>query len=283
MVLTNELSQKVIIAAFLVSFVLVIGSIYLHLQQKHHLGRLNIGDDRIQPTKGVVTLSRDDVLFVPPLVQRAQPSNAIEESRQIIENIEADYSASNSREDYIEAITYPNDDPSSITLTTTKSTESYVMDNDYNAPRFDYPSSESDDYNLNLGVTKNVLNDSCLRCLCKTLNECRPVTCSLYDPCGIYGISISYWMDGGQQLTMDNFNDFDEEDPEKIDYLRCANDDRCAADTVRGYIKRFQRDCNNDGVIDCTDHIALHILGPTGCLNKQLSFLHKLRMSSCIN
>ncbi|XP_073837092.1 uncharacterized protein [Musca autumnalis] len=285
MVLTKELNQKVVIAAILLSFGLIVGSIYLHIRQKHHFGRLNIGDDRVQPTAGVDKLpknkenagnitTRDDIV--------------IQKTKQIIQSIEDDYSSATSKE-------YANDEPyttvaqygdidSAENFDEGTSTDSYVIDNDYtNQYNLEYEYANSKE-NLQTSTVRedSGIMDKCLRCLCKTVSNCSPVKCASKDPCGVYGISKFYWIDGGKQNAKDNLNDYSTEDAEYKDYLRCVNNEKCATDTVKSYLKRYQRDCNNDGVIDCQDYIALHVLGPSGCANAELSTIHRLRMNSCL-
>lgn len=55
MPLTKQQNRRIYITAIVLSFLLIAGSIYLHIRQKHHLGRLSFDRDRdiIKPTKGV--------------------------------------------------------------------------------------------------------------------------------------------------------------------------------------------------------------------------------------
>lgn len=55
MPLTKEKNRRIYITAFVISFLLIVGSIYLHLRQKTHLGRMsfNLDRDRVKPTSGV--------------------------------------------------------------------------------------------------------------------------------------------------------------------------------------------------------------------------------------
>ncbi|XP_061396449.1 uncharacterized protein LOC133332084 [Musca vetustissima] len=247
MVLTKEINQKIVIAAILVSFGLIVGSIYLHIRQKHHFGRLNIGDSRVQPTAGV----------------------GISGNSKEYANDEA-----------YTTMTHFSELDSGENLDEETSTDSYVVDNDYtNNYSIEYSNSNED-----IQTTENEISSKCLQCLCKTVSDCRPVKCATVDPCGIYGISKFYWIDGGKQIANDSKTEYnEEEDDEHRDYLQCVNNDKCATDTVNAYLKRYNRDCNNNGIIECEDYIALHVLGPSGCANRELSIMHKIRMNSCLN
>ena len=64
--------------------------------------------------------------------------------------------------------------------------------------------------------------------------------------CGPYLLSWAYWSDGGQPGG---------------DYATCANNKGCAQQAVQGYMNKWERDCNGDGLIDCTDFAAIHKLG----------------------
>ncbi|KAK9675302.1 Destabilase [Popillia japonica] len=39
----------------------------------------------------------------------------------------------------------------------------------------------------------------------------------------------------------------------------------CSTRTVQGYMRKFKKDCNNDGEINCDDYFAIHFLGGYGC------------------
>lgn len=73
--------------------------------------------------------------------------------------------------------------------------------------------------------------------------------------CGPYQISYTYWAEAGKPGTNQGLRD----------YGKCARDKSCAEQTVRAYFKKFKRDCNKDGLIDCQDMAALHKGGPASC------------------
>lgn len=45
----------------------------------------------------------------------------------------------------------------------------------------------------------------------------------------------------------------------------CLTNRQCADDAVRGYMAKWRKDCNEDGIVDCNDFAALHIAGPNSC------------------
>uniref|UniRef100_A0A1I8N5P1 lysozyme n=1 Tax=Musca domestica TaxID=7370 RepID=A0A1I8N5P1_MUSDO len=274
MVLIKELNQKIVIAAILVSFGLIVGSIYLHIRQKHHFGRLNIGDDRVHPTTGVDIFPKDGD-------DTGSTESVIKSTKQFIQNIEEDYSSANSGE-------YANDESyttmsqyggmnSAEQSDEFTSSDSYVVDNDY---ANDY--STASNVQSFSGNAMDVISDKCLKCLCVTASDCRPVKCQTTDPCGVYGISKLYWIDGGKQVVKDKRSMNNTEEEEHNDYLRCVVNDACAKNTINSYLKRYRRDCNKDGVIDCADFISLHVFGPSGCTYQKFPLIQKFRMNQCL-
>lgn len=73
--------------------------------------------------------------------------------------------------------------------------------------------------------------------------------------CGQYQLSYTYWAEAGKPGNNNGGKD----------YEKCAKDRSCSEQAVRAYFKKFKRDCNNDGLIDCLDMAALHKGGPTSC------------------
>lgn len=88
--------------------------------------------------------------------------------------------------------------------------------------------------------------------------------------CGPFQFSYQYWAESGKPGNSQGIRDFE----------KCARDKQCAEQTVRAYFKKFKRDCNNDGVIDCLDMAALHKAGPSGCNS---SWFFKSRYWSTFN
>ncbi|XP_041981998.1 lysozyme-like isoform X2 [Aricia agestis] len=79
------------------------------------------------------------------------------------------------------------------------------------------------------------------------------------DFCGPFNLSKDYWLDAGQPTLLNN-------DPErKGAFEDCAKDYECAKTIVAGYLEKFVTDCNNDGVIDCLDHMMVNANGRYDC------------------
>ncbi|XP_060658072.1 uncharacterized protein LOC132792652 [Drosophila nasuta] len=110
----------------------------------------------------------------------------------------------------------------------------------------------------------------CLKCIAYTSTLNRSVCGE--NKCGTYGISKLYWQDA---LRLPGIN-------VSQDYESCALDPECGSDIVRGYNEHYARDCNEDGNIECKDHIMLHILGPTGCRTQRMPFIYSKRMDACL-
>ena len=51
----------------------------------------------------------------------------------------------------------------------------------------------------------------------------------------------------------------------EADFRKCVQNRECAESTVKAYIARYTKDCNDDGMIDCIDYAALHKGGPSEC------------------
>ncbi|KAH8397438.1 hypothetical protein KR222_003950 [Zaprionus bogoriensis] len=129
------------------------------------------------------------------------------------------------------------------------------------------PTSAAGLYSEQQGVT-----DACLDCIAATTTQNKPTKCG-ETPCGIYGIHLPYWKDA--LLAVPNAAGAQ-------DYESCVSKGECGAAIVRGYMKSYTRDCNGDGIISCRDQIMLHLLGPTGCLRRDLPAKFHARMSECL-
>lgn len=91
---------------------------------------------------------------------------------------------------------------------------------------------------------------SCLPCLCSASSGCDLKKKCEGDFCGPYLISWNYWSDGGSPGG---------------DFISCTLNRECAEEAIQGYMKKWARDCNGDGVVDCDDFAAIHKLGPHQC------------------
>ncbi|EDV96129.1 uncharacterized protein LOC6557404 [Drosophila grimshawi] len=112
------------------------------------------------------------------------------------------------------------------------------------------------------------LSENCLECIAATATANNPAKCNGH-PCSIYRIYRPYWQDAMGRV-------------DGIDYESCVSEPNCATDTVRAYLASFARDCDGDGLIRCRDHIMLHQLGPTGCMEKPMPATNLWRMSKCL-
>lgn len=88
---------------------------------------------------------------------------------------------------------------------------------------------------------------NCLQCLCQASTGCDLDKQCVGSNCGPYLISWPYWADAGRLGN---------------DYVSCALNPQCAEATVKAYMDKFRRDCNNDGKIDCEDYAIIHKFGP---------------------
>lgn len=95
---------------------------------------------------------------------------------------------------------------------------------------------------------------SCIRNVTTILGIDTSKRCETYY-CGQYQISYTYWAEAGKPGNNQGLRD----------YEKCAREKSCAEQTVRAYFKKFKKDCNNDGHIDCLDMAALHKGGPNSC------------------
>ncbi|KAI5637581.1 destabilase domain-containing protein [Phthorimaea operculella] len=95
------------------------------------------------------------------------------------------------------------------------------------------------------------------------------------DVCGLFHITWPYWADAGKPTLPGKGPDSPDDagkptlpgkGPDSPDaYSSCAIDPFCAAQTVQGYMRKFSKDCNGDGRIDCYDYIRIHQKGGYGC------------------
>uniref|UniRef100_A0A1B0BRB0 lysozyme n=1 Tax=Glossina palpalis gambiensis TaxID=67801 RepID=A0A1B0BRB0_9MUSC len=77
--------------------------------------------------------------------------------------------------------------------------------------------------------------------------------------------------DNGRSMTNQN-----------TEYVTCARNRICSEQTINSYMQRYSRDCNQDGIIDCQDYIALQMLGQNGCMRQQMSATHISLMNECL-
>ncbi|GAB0093981.1 Lysozyme [Sergentomyia squamirostris] len=103
------------------------------------------------------------------------------------------------------------------------------------------------------------LSDICLGCICEAMSGCNRAAPCDGNVCGLFKITHPYWVDAGKPVQTGDT-------PEATGaFGNCVTEPFCAGRTVQNYMARFAQDCNKDGTIDCTDHLAVHILGGYGC------------------
>lgn len=95
---------------------------------------------------------------------------------------------------------------------------------------------------------------NCIRNVSSIMNIDTSKRCENYF-CGPYQLSYTYWSEAGKPGNNQGARD----------YEKCARDKTCAEQTVRAYFKKYKRDCNGDGIIDCRDMAAMHKGGPQSC------------------
>lgn len=103
------------------------------------------------------------------------------------------------------------------------------------------------------------LNTACLNCLCYVSTMCDMANGCVGGYCGPYNISKVYWVDAGKVVLPDD-------DPERNHaWEDCARSYPCAQRMIRGYLQRFGKDCNSDGVTNCFDYMMVNGNGGYGC------------------
>ncbi|RWS29845.1 Destabilase-like protein [Leptotrombidium deliense] len=100
----------------------------------------------------------------------------------------------------------------------------------------------------------NVVSTECMKCLCEASSFCNVNTHCIKGYCGPYLISQNYWIDAGKVGK---------------DFVRCSTNKTCAEELVQNYMRKYYKDCNNDGVVDCDDFAAIHKMGPD-CLTSSI-------------
>ncbi|XP_061379210.1 lysozyme-like [Danaus plexippus] len=109
------------------------------------------------------------------------------------------------------------------------------------------------------GVFIPNLSEGCYRCLCHVSTLCQLSNECKGGYCGPFNISRVYWVDAGKVTLPDD-------DPDRNNAWRdCARDYYCAKKIIEGYLQRFAKDCNGDGVTDCYDYMMINGNGGYGC------------------
>ncbi|CAH0720503.1 unnamed protein product, partial [Brenthis ino] len=114
-------------------------------------------------------------------------------------------------------------------------------------------------FNYCTGVFLPNLSEACYKCLCYVSTRCDLSHECTKGYCGPYNISRVYWVDAGM-VTLPH------DDPERNHaWEDCARSFPCAKRIIEGYLAKFARDCNDDGVTDCYDYMMINGNGGYGC------------------
>lgn len=99
------------------------------------------------------------------------------------------------------------------------------------------------------------IDAACLSCICYATTKCdEHFTCSQGE-CGIYRINKLYWEEAGSPKLVGD----DKTTPDA--FKRCVLNPHCAGITLTGYVSKYIKDCNGDGVVNCYDYMATHFIG----------------------
>ncbi|XP_025204821.1 lysozyme 1-like [Melanaphis sacchari] len=103
------------------------------------------------------------------------------------------------------------------------------------------------------------IDNECLKCICEGVGFCNPKMACQGKVCGMFGLTREYWIDAGRPITSGT------KTGDKDAYEKCAQNPYCAKQSVINYMKKFYEDCNGDGIVDCYDYGAIHMLGGYRC------------------
>ena len=138
-----------------------------------------------------------------------------------------------------------------------------------------------------LDIYLSNLNATCLRCICVGLTNCDVLRGCENEYCGKstkpinqtpilknisslgpFYISRIYWADAGKVV-------FPDDNPNRENaYSDCASDYPCASKIITNYMIKYAKDCNEDGVIDCSDYDVIHLNGFANCDKKLETLSH---------
>ncbi|KAI4457170.1 destabilase-related [Holotrichia oblita] len=117
---------------------------------------------------------------------------------------------------------------------------------------------------------------ACLICICEAMTGCDMTKKCSESNCGPFWISRSYWLNGETPTVRYEGPD------SSTAYVNCRKDMFCSTRTVQGYMRKFKQDCNSDGVVDCDDYFAIHLLGGSDC-TKELQEPEATKYKTYIN
>ncbi|KRT81214.1 hypothetical protein AMK59_6097, partial [Oryctes borbonicus] len=103
------------------------------------------------------------------------------------------------------------------------------------------------------------LTPKCLNCLCHAATGCDMRLGCVKGYCGPYKISRLFWIDGGREVLP-------EDDAERAGAFEdCALQPQCAQRIITNYLEKYARDCNSDGLTNCTDYLMINFNGGYQC------------------
>ncbi|XP_046969446.1 lysozyme-like [Vanessa cardui] len=109
------------------------------------------------------------------------------------------------------------------------------------------------------GVFIPNLTEACYRCLCHVSTRCLTSHECTGGYCGPFNISKVYWIDSGKVTLPDD-------DPIRSHaWEDCARSYYCSKRIIEGYLEKFGKDCNGDGVTNCFDYMMINGNGGYGC------------------
>nr|XP_026495999.1 lysozyme-like isoform X1 [Vanessa tameamea] len=109
------------------------------------------------------------------------------------------------------------------------------------------------------GVFIPNLTEACYRCLCHVSTRCLTSHECTAGYCGPFNISRVYWIDAGKvTLPEDDSN-------RNHAWEDCARNYYCSKRIIEGYLEKFGKDCNGDGVTNCFDYMMINGNGGYGC------------------
>lgn len=136
-------------------------------------------------------------------------------------------------------------------------------------------------FDRTLNETGSRLASECLECICDASSNCdTTVQCISKqrekNRCGLYMISWNQFQESDISLAVlantaasssssSSSSSLNEDAADEKLYYDCATDKSCAEKLIHLYVEKHQRDCNNDGKIDCYDIAAIHRVGPQLC------------------
>ncbi|XP_031352536.1 lysozyme-like [Photinus pyralis] len=108
------------------------------------------------------------------------------------------------------------------------------------------------------------LNNECLECLCYASTRCNLRSGCNGGYCGAYQIGYHYWKDAGSPTLPGNLPYF------AGAFESCALTLSCARNTIKQYISKHGKDCNEDGITNCDEYAMINFNGASNC-NQPLS------------